>query len=170
MFFKGLKEKSIQKAITKVNGARVLNDDKSAIKTLGLIVNTNDVALSDSDIKKIEAVFSNANSEIILFTNEHKKTNQENGLTSPKNIGWRAVLKSEELKSFSSQNFDVLITLSYSFNLYLNAITAMSTAKFKVSTSEHNQELCDLSLTMPHFDADMFTFELKKYLTILKRI
>ena len=170
MFFKGLKEKSILKAINKVNSLRELTDDKAAIKTIGFIVNTNDVALSDADIKKIETVFSVKNSQIIYYTNNVQKTNAENGLTSSKDIGWRAVLKSEALKAFASTNFDVLITLSYSLNLYLNAITAQSSAKFKVSTTSHNQDLNDFTLETTHFDVAIFTSELKKYLTILNKI
>ena len=170
MFFKGLKEKSIQKAITKTNSFRVLNDENTAVKKLGLIVNTNDVAISDADIKKIKAVFLNPHIEMVFFTKEDKKSNQDNALISPKNIGWRAVLKSKELKTFSATNFDILISLSFSFNIYFNVITAMTKANFKVSTSEYNQELNDLSLTMTHFDIGMFTSELKKYLTILNRI
>jgi hypothetical protein len=170
MFFKGLKEKSIQKAIVKHNNSRELLDGNSKIKTIGFLINTDEVSITESELTSICSVLNSENKGQLNFTKTVKKTNLELGLISPKNIGWSAVLKHPDLKAFCKIEFDVLITLTETGSVYLDAINAFSQAKFKVSTTCNNEELNDLIVTTLPFKVDVFTSELKKYLTILNKL
>lgn len=170
MFFKGLKEKSIQKAISKCNNLRELLDGNSKVKTIGFLINIDEVSITDSELSSICNVLDSENIGQLNFTKTVKKTNEESGLISPKNIGWKAVLKHPDLKIFCQTQFDVLITLTETDSIYLNAVNAFSQAKFKVSTTCNNENLNDLIVATSPFKVDVFTSELKKYLTILNKL
>ena len=170
MFLKGLKEKSIQKAITKHNNSRQLLDGNSKIKTVGFLVNVDSISVTQKELTVICNAINAENKGILNFTEVVKKTNEELGLLSPKNIGWKANLKHESLKSFCATPFDVLITLSEKEVLYFDCINAFSQAKFKVSMHEDNQDLNDLVINTTTFNVEVFAQELKKYLTILNKI
>ena len=170
MFFKGLKEKSILKAIKKENNSRELLNGSSKIKSVGFIVNTEEIPITNEDLNKISASINAKFEAVLLFTKINKKTNLEEGLVSPNQIGWKAVFKVPELKEFQSKKIDLLITLSKEDNLYVLALNTLTKADFKVCISEYYESSNDLSLNIQDFKLEIFITELKKYLTILKKI
>lgn len=170
MFFKGLKEKSILKAITKANNLRELSQESNQIKSVGFIVDTSDFNLSEADLEQIAKSIGATLEASVKFTKTHKKTNADEGLIAPKQIGWKGVFKTQELKDFQTKNFDVLITLSQTENLYISALNTLTQAKFKVSVSSNYENFNDLNLNLPKFDLSIFISELKKYLTILNKV
>lgn len=170
MFFKGLKEKSILKAISKHNNSRQLLDGNSKFKTIGFLINSDEVSITDKELVAVCKVFNANNLGVLYYTKIRKKTNIELGLISPKNIGWSAVLKLPKLKKFCQTEFDVLITLTQTDSIYLNAINAFSKARFKVSTTCSDDYLNDLIVRTTPFEVNVFTSELKKYLTILNKL
>jgi len=170
MFFKGLKEKSIQKAITKHNNSRQLLDGNSKIKTVGFLVNVDHISVSEKELTLICNAINAENKGVLNFTEIVKKTNEELGLLSPKNIGWKANLKLNKMQEFCNTPFDVLITLSLKEDLYFNCINAFSQSRFKVAICNDSQDLNDLVINTDTFNVDVFAQELKKYLTILNKI
>ncbi|XKX05763.1 hypothetical protein R8G61_00085 [Tenacibaculum maritimum] len=74
------------------------------------------------------------------------------------------------MKSFVKKDYDVLINCTSQSNLYLNMLTLLSQAKFKIGFADIDDRLFDLIITDGTFDTSIFNKEIHKYLTILKKI
>ena len=79
-------------------------------------------------------------------------------------------MKHKDLFYFTETPFDVLICYFLAKDNELKQIAAMSNANFKVGISNEDDRLYDLIIDINTKNFEIFTKELKKYLTILNKI
>ncbi|QCE43418.1 DUF6913 domain-containing protein [Psychroserpens sp. NJDZ02] len=172
MILKGFKEKSNKKYINKCTKSRVLVSNNAVIKTIGVLVDSqqfsdlewiNQLAKSlkvNANNLKILSLFNNKKEGIALFGNTF----------SEKDLGWKGHLKSQTAKDFIAINFDLLINLYETDALALQLVTAATNAQFKVGIYNARQDINDLIIETKLVDKSIFKTELIKYLNILNKI
>ena len=79
-------------------------------------------------------------------------------------------IKHDELQTFLDTEFDALVSFYKGDALELKMLTAASKANFKIGLSNVDDRLFDFILDVGTQDLSVFKTELKKYLTILKKI
>ncbi|WP_299890546.1 hypothetical protein [uncultured Lacinutrix sp.] len=172
MILKGFKEKSNEKYINRTLNNRLVSQDSSKIKKIGVLVNKGELI----EYKWFEALAKTLkvkpnDFQLIIFTKEKKiegininKTYNEN------NIGWNGVIKDPDLKRFLDTDFDIFISYYTEESISLKLLTAASKAKFKVGVLQDDERLNDLIIKTKIKDLDTFKSELMKYLTVLNKI
>lgn len=105
----------------------------------------------------------------LLYAEEHQIPQNYEGLNySLKHIDLKAGLKTEELKKFTSESVDLLITFAEPNNTAVHLITAYCKAGIKVGRFRKNEALYNIILQAEN-DVELFAEELLKYLKNLKR-
>ncbi|CAA0224676.1 hypothetical protein V3A08_00105 [Tenacibaculum maritimum] len=172
MIFNTLREGSIQKFYDKeIEKKRLSKDTSDKIKTVAVLIDEdieNQISLKDIS----EKLNVNINLISVLVYQSDSKNEVIGGFNyfTEKDFGRRGSLKSNNLKSFVKKDYDVLINCTSQSNLYLNMLTLLSQAKFKIGFADIDDRLFDLIITDGTFDASIFNKEIHKYLTILKKI
>lgn len=87
-----------------------------------------------------------------------------------KEFGYKGVIKSNNLKSFVKTEFDVLINYAPQTNLFINMVTLLSKAKFKIGFANIDDRLFNLVVSEDTHNPSVFNSEVKKYLTILNKL
>jgi hypothetical protein len=169
MILKGLKTKSVEKATKKSISERQLMSNSGVIESVGLIVSANDIKLTDIEIEALFSDIKLKHFKLIKYAKKLDKT-EETALVTPKDFGWNGVFKTEELKTFSTINFDMLVILTESVDPYLKALFALTDAKFKISNLEKLEAISDLTIQTTTQNLTVLKTELIKYLTILNKI
>ena len=172
MIFKAFREKSIQK---KINELLITKSDAVStkkIESVGVIIDVSE--FSDGEAFKIffkELGVQMLNVKIIVFA---EKLNESEILWSnyfsKKDFGWNGRIKHVELQSFLNTEFDALVSFYKGQALELKMVTAASKANFKIGLSGVDDRLHDFILDVTTKDFSVFKTELKKYLTILKKV
>lgn len=171
MILKGLKEKSNKKYIEERLKKRIVYSSKGKVQTLGVIFSHDE----KDDFDQFKVLASNlgikANKiNIIAFTEDlNSESGIWNTIYNPKDFGWNAVIKNQELKEFIEADFDLLINYYTKENTELKLITAASKAKLKVGILQTDERLNDLIIKTDIKDIKIFTNELIKYLKILNK-
>lgn len=172
MILKVFKEKSNQKFINNLLSARRAVISNAKVQTVGVLLNLEEY----DDFESFKAYFKELGlispiSKVVAFVDDEKKIeNHRNTYFISKNFGWKGKITSVDLQSFIDTEFDVLISYYKSNQLETNMITAMSKAKFKVGLSGLDERLYDLIIDVPINKFKVFKFELKKYLTVLRKL
>ena len=65
-----------------------------------------------------------------------------------KDINWYYIPKSEDVRNFMEEPFDILINLELTPSPWMDYIPALSKARFRVGTADAAPEACDLMLDM----------------------
>lgn len=105
----------------------------------------------------------------LLYAANHQIPQDYSGLNySLKDIDLKACIKNEELRKFTSENVDLLITFAEPNNTAVHLITAYCKAGIKVGRYRKNDALYNIILQAEN-DVDLFAEELVKYLKNLKR-
>ncbi len=65
-----------------------------------------------------------------------------------KDISWHYIPKSQDARDFMEEPFDILINLSLSPSPWMNYLSSLSKARFRVGTADAAPEACDLMLDM----------------------
>ncbi len=171
MFFKGIKRKSAQKYLVKhFKNQRLSASGK--INDLAILVDAS-IYGEFPFLSEIGEVFNVSPDSIQLFyyTSDKKMAKQyPEKMFTDNDLGFGAVIKNEALTHFLNKPFDGLLCYFNHDVLMLNLATAQSKAKFKIGFSGINKYLCDFSVGTKLYNIKEFTFELKKYLSILKKI
>ncbi len=172
MILKGFKEKSNQKFINKLVGRRSAQISSKRIESVGIVLNMSEYNDFESFRIFFEELKINPNKiKIIGFVEDPKLLEMSRELLfSEKQIGWKGKIKNNELQSFLNTPFDILVSYFKNDNLELNLILALSKANFKVGISNKDERFYDLILNVLPNQFNVFTKELIKYLTILKKI
>jgi len=89
---------------------------------------------------------------------------------SDSNLGFGGVIKNDIVLSFTQKPYDGLLCYYSEDKLMLNLVAVQSKAKFKIGFSGINELINDLSIATDIENIKEFTFELKKYLSILNKI
>ncbi|RNC79762.1 MAG: hypothetical protein ED556_14380 [Winogradskyella sp.] len=172
MILKAFKEKSNQKYINKMlmNREGVISNE--TINSVGVLLNESEF----KDYEVIEKFFNSIgilSSKLSFFAFSDSKETQHNtwdNIYRSSDFGWRGKLKNIELENFTKTNFDVLICYFLANDIELIQIAAMSKSNFKVGISNEDERLYDLIIEVNPNNFEVFTTELKKYLTILNKL
>lgn len=172
MILKAFKENSNQKYLERQMASRPSITANRKIETVGIILN----AAEFSDADGLKNFFHELGLQlpkitVVLYVEEEKKGERLWGnYFSKKDIGWRGKIKHPELQSFVDTPFDALLGFYQKDLRELKLITASSKAEFKIGLAGVDNRLYDLIFDLAIQDVDLFKSELKKYLTILKKI
>jgi hypothetical protein len=172
MILKAFKEKSNKKYLNKMLSNRHVNVDNSEIKSLGVVLNADEVA--DFEIFRALAKDLNLNPhslKIVAFSADKKEAlNSWDLCFNPKDFGWSGAIKNVELQSFLDTKFDALVSYYSNEDLELKLMTASSKAAFKIGILQTEPRLNDLIIKTCIKEFNLFSKELLKYVTILNKI
>lgn len=172
MILKAFKAKSNQKFVEKLLFTRKAQFCTQKITTVGVLFNKSEFVEKQTVIEFLGGLGIKKNN-IQFFTfsedKEDKKNPQDHIFTS-KGFGWRGKLSNEALVDFTNTQFDALICYYLSDQDELKQIAAMSKAKFKIGVSNADQRIYDIIISVALQEFSIFKTELKKYLSILKKI
>lgn len=166
-----MKEKIINRSFKKLLLLKEKNREvnRDYIKTVGII--TEDVNYNILKIKgEIEEVLGFKNVKIYSFRPYKRKQKISYKHFSEKDFTWNGKIKQPSFKVFIEEPFDILIGLFDTKNVYIENAVLRSNAKFKAGISNVNQQLYDLEISIPSKTNNLFFLELKKYLTIFKKL
>lgn len=140
------------------------------IKSVSVIVDfRNKKAIKVLSLLKEKLQIKNNRFKTLLYAEEHQIPEDYSGLNySLKDIDLKAAIKTEELKKFTSEGVDLLITFAEPNNTAVHLITAYCKAGIKVGRFRKNEALYNIILQAEN-DVDLFAEELLKYLKNLKR-
>jgi acetolactate synthase small subunit len=137
------------------------------IKTVGIIT-TDEISKWIEIKEEVEKILNVENVKIYSFKS-HKNKNPLKDF-SEKEFNWKGNIFEENFKSFIDEPFDLLIGYFNKNNLYLESAVLQSKALFKVGISDVNQQLYDMEIAETPSKQESFFLELKKYLTILRKL
>lgn len=172
MILKAFREKSNQKFVNKLLSSKNAAVSSKKIESVGVIIDSSEF----SDVEAFKVYFNELGVQlpriqIIVFVEDEKKTERLWGNYFSKNdFGWRGSVKHTELQTFMDTEFDALVSFYKGDALELKMVTAASKANFKIGLSGVDDRLFDFILDVSTKDFGVFKTELKKYLTILKKI
>jgi len=107
---------------------------------------------------------------VVLYQEKKDKEVVDSTVVSHNDFGWNGRLVGVAAAEFVKKDFDLLINYSKAPNLYLNVLTLLSNAAFKIGFTQANSSLFDLTVTVPDCNTAVFHEEIKKYLTILNKL
>ena len=171
MFLKGIKRKSAQKYITKALKQNSIVTS-SKIHSLGVLVDAT-VFTKFPYVDEIATVFGISKELIeILYYHPNKKISEEIGgaIYTHTNLGLKGAIRNDIAANFINTEFDALLNFYDKNDLLLNLVAVRSKAKFKIGFSGINEQINDFSIATELSNISVFTFELKKYLSILNKI
>ena len=166
-----LKQKSIQKEYDKLLQKQpVTNDKQGKVKKVAVVLDNE--ALVNVITSNMLNIFPFQKQDItfLVYREFSKKQEATPLFFTEKEIGYKASLKSDNLKNFVKNDYDLLINYTKMSNLYTNVITLQSQAKLKAGFAEIDDRLFDIVVSDPTFNEAVLNQELKKYLTILNKI
>ena len=171
MFFKVIKQNSAQKYIAK-------SLETSAIPSVGKI-NSLAILVDGTKykvfpfLKEINQLFG-VKPELIdvLYYHSDKKVSDEfsDNMFTDTDLGFNAKFKNQVVTNFIDKPYDGLLCYFNNENVLLNLVAVQSKAKFKIGFSGACEGINNLSISTELDNISEFTFELKKYLSILNKI
>lgn len=108
------------------------------------------------------------NITLLGFCKSIKKAEIVEELFSPNDFGLFGKIKSEKLKKIVDTEFDFLLNYTTDV-MYIDYITSMSNAIYKVGYSNSDVRLYDLMIDLKKPNISIFTKELNKYIKIINR-
>lgn len=172
MFLNGLKAKSISRRIEKENRSRVYSQPSLPLQKIAILQEYRN-QFKEKNRKRLAALLKIDVRDIVVLTFKEtidKTQPADVNVFTTKDIGWRGVFKSDNLKTFVDADYDLLIGFHTNQNVSLNAVTALTNAKCKVGVRANETALYDLLIEVSVENEDIFITELEKYLRILKII
>lgn len=172
MIFKAFKEKSNQKHINRLLNSRNVNVKNTEVKSVGVVLNLKEFADFDA-IRTFckELGILPPKTKIITFVEDNDITDKLwDTYFSPKDFGWKGAIKNIDLQTFIDTEFDALICFYKQHPIELDMIAAASKANFKIGISNANLKLYDFIINVNTDEFQIFKVELKKYLTVLKKL
>lgn len=170
MIINGIKLAAAKKKIAKLVAEREQGAYILPIKSIGVITDYKNRKSFEilAGLKK-QFKIKDKNFKTLLFAPKNQDIKDYNGQSySLKDIDIKAEIMGEELKQFTSEGIDLLITFAEENNSAVHLITAHCKAGIKVGRYPVNQALYDIILQAED-DAELFTEELMKYLKSLKK-
>lgn len=170
MIINGIKLAAAKKKIAKLVAEREQGEYILPIKSIGIITDYKNRKSFEilTGLKK-QFKIKDKNFKTLLFAVKHQETRDYNGPRySLKDIDFKAEIIGEELKQFTSEGVDLLITFAEENNSAVHLVTAHCKAGIKVGRYPVNHALYDIILQAED-DAELFTEELMKYLKSLKK-
>ena len=166
-----LKQKSIQKIYNKtIVKNEVKNHKERKVKKVAILLDNEsleNIVLANLTNK---LPFEKENITVLIYREFSKKEEISPKFFTNKDIGMKASLKSDNLKNFVKNDYDLLINYVKTPNLYTNMVTLLSQASLKTGFAGVDDRLYDLVISDEGFNEAVLNQELKKYLTILNKI
>lgn len=166
-----LKQKSIQKVYDKVVSKKITKSYKDKnVKNVAILLDNE--ALVNVMIANLTSKlpFKKENITVLVFREYSKKNEISPEFFSDKDFGFKASLKSDNLKNFVKNDYDLLINYTKTTNLFTNMVTLLSQANLKAGFAGIDDRLYDLVVSDEGLNEAILNQELKKYLTILNKI
>jgi hypothetical protein len=108
--------------------------------------------------------------QVVIFkSKKDMKHLVENGFY-PTDFGWYGKIKSDFLNTLLTKKYDLLISYNKVDNIYVNLLLLQCKSNFKVGFANLNEALFQLLIDCEKDNYKLFNEELKKYLTILKKL
>ncbi len=170
MFLSKIRDRNIQKKINRLvvaNEGKYSNNDP--IRTVAILTFDGDFNM-DQLQEMVARKLGIRNSKIYAFRKFNKDHEKSYKHFSEKDFNWKGNVLDTSLQSFIESQFDLLICFFSSQNLYLEYVSLLSKANFKVGFAEKNFPFLDLQINVVRSQVEDFFSETKKYLTILKKL
>jgi hypothetical protein len=171
MRFKKIKKRFLEKKYWSLlqNERPTPSPVHNTITTVG-IVSTAEFTEGKDVQQLISENFNVRNTKIYSFRQYRKENEPSYKHFSENDFNWKGQITDSSLQAFLDTKFDLLITIFDQKNVYLEYVTLLSKATFKVGFSGINQLLFDLEIQANVSDLTSYTSEAKKYLQILNRM
>ncbi len=172
---RGLKDKSLQKALDKALSERQVYNRQVKLKTLGVLIDARQNVDVMSVMRLADHLGVKAMDLDVLGLKEPKDTAKQQASNNTnyfdeKMISSSGNFKSQSVESFADKSFDVLISFYGEDHKELDLVAAKSKAKFKVGFATVDNRINDLVIGVDPNNSDKYISELKKYLKILEII
>lgn len=170
--FDKIKRKSLRKLTERNLANRDLSKVNSPLKTLGFLVD--EMRFQDLDVfyefyKDLHLIPKDI--KVFSFIEVKKKLpSLRQNQVQCKDFNWKGEMHNQNASEFLETEFDVLVGYYEGKNEFLDALIAQSKAKFKVGFAGSDNRLFDLLIDVKHNNMESFRTELKKYLTILRKV
>ncbi|MBC3759762.1 MULTISPECIES: DUF6913 domain-containing protein [Hyunsoonleella] len=172
MIFKAFKEKSNKKYLNKLLSERKVLVDSKKIKSLGIILNYDEIDNFNAFNVLASRLKIHANRiKVIAYTKDTKKEGHAwDACYNAKDFGWKGEIKNIELKAFLDEPFDVLLSFYAEDLLELKLLTALSKSQLKIGILQTDSRLNDIIIKTKIKEKKVFEDEVFKYLTVLNKI
>ncbi|PKH51502.1 hypothetical protein CXF68_12760 [Tenacibaculum sp. Bg11-29] len=166
-----LKQRSIEKIYNKTIDKKV-NKNHNLNKVQKVLILLDNESLENVMIANLVNVlsFKKESIDVLVYKEFLKKEDISPLFFTKKDIGLNASLKSDNLKNFVRNDYDLLINYIKTPNLYTNMITLLSKANLKAGFADIDDRLYDIVVADEGLNEAVLNKELKKYLTILNKI
>ncbi|MDP5106105.1 MAG: hypothetical protein NWQ31_08035 [Polaribacter sp.] len=142
---------------------------QNEIKTAAII--TTDEISSWINVKEeVENILNIKDAKVYSLKTHKKYYNEAFEHFSEKDFNWQGNIKNTNFKEFIEEPVDLLIGYFSKNNIYIESAVLQSKALFKVGISGVNQRLYDIEIAETPSKTDSFFLELKKYLTVLRKL
>lgn len=172
LMFDKLKRRSLRKLTERNLANRDLSKVNSPLKTLGFLVD--EMQFQDLDVFYDfyeELYLIPKDVKVFSFIEVKKKLpSLRQNQVQCKDFNWKGEMHNQNASEFLEKEFDVLVGYYKGKNEFLDALIAQSKAKFKVGFAGSESRLFDLLIDVKLDDTEIFKAELKKYLTVLRKI
>lgn len=166
-----LKHHFIQRRIDKLFTYQAKNRIASNKKINSVAIITDESFLPDLDIQNIVIEKLQLRNPKIFTYRKFEKTHEKSFKHfSDEDFNWKGDMIDASLSSFINESWDLLICFYPEKNAYLEYMTLQSKASFKAGFVDVNSKLFDLEVAVNTNDVEGFFNEMKKYLTILKKL
>jgi len=166
-----LKSKSIQKEYDKLIAKQGKKSHKSSqVKKVAILLDNETLVNVVLANLANNFPFKKEDVAVLVFREYSKKDEPSPQFFTEKDLGFKASLKSDNLKDFVKNDYDLLINYTKTSNLLTNVITLLSQADLKAGFAEIDNRLYDIVVSDEGFNEAVLNQELKKYLTILNKI
>lgn len=158
--------KKIEKELAKPKTDAIISDKKT--NSILILANDN----TDDTIVKIISEglhIEPSKIKLLIFKKKLEKEIESNNDITENDFSLFGKIKNEIIKKIINSEFDLLLNYDDG-NLFLNYLTVLSKATFKVGFANSDKQLFNLMIADERNDSSVFNTELKKYLKILNKI
>ncbi len=171
MKFKKIKKRFLEKKYNALLKKPLLKNTPvhKKITTVG-ILSLDDISKRSNLQQLISDTLNVRNAKIYSFRSYSKDHESSYKHFSENDFDWKGTITDTSLKAFLDTEFDLLITFFSQKHLYLEYVTLLSKATFKVGNANLHEYLFDLEIRTEESDLSSYLGETKKYLQILGRM
>lgn len=171
MKFKRIKKRFLEKKLKALLQEPASNKEPvhKNITTVG-ILSLEDVSLRTDLRQLISDTLNVRNAKIYSFRTFSKDNEPSYKHFSENDFDWKGNITDTSLKAFLDEEFDLLITFFDEKQLYMEYVTLLSKATFKVGYGGVNEHLFDMEVQTESSDLSSYLGETRKYLQILGRL
>lgn len=171
MRFKKIKKRFLEKKYNALLKEPVLKNVQGHknITTVG-ILSIDDISKKTNVQQLVCDTLGVRNTKIYSFRTYSKDNESSYKHFSENDFDWKGNITDTSLKAFLDTEFDLLITFFDKKHLYLEYVTLLSKATFKVGNAGLHENLFDLEVQTERTNLESYLIETKKYLIILGKM